>query len=183
MAISRSGMDRKRVRGDADHAADASRQVGGRGEKPKPRGDGEGGKRPRHKAQHGIAHALAEQGAQTPEGRRRQEHERGKAESLEQKIRRHCAQRTQKIGDLAAIGVVEAGIVGMMRDQRQQRRAGGGEQNQAGAAHHQHTEQPRQGGARIGQGLAHGAALGAGMVDAADHPGLSHINPHLCSSG
>ena len=27
----------------------------------------------------------------------------------------------------------------------------------------------------VGQGVAHGAALGAGMIDAADHPDLRHV--------
>ena len=50
------------------------------------------------------------------------ERQRGKAEGLQQQIRGGRAQGAQQIGDLAAIGIVEAGIVGMIADQRHQRR-------------------------------------------------------------
>src|ERR1019366_8459180 len=46
---------------------------------------------------------------------------------------------------------------------------------QSGTPQHRHAREPGQRGPRIGQRVAHGATLGARMINAADHAGLAHF--------
>jgi len=78
------------------------------------------------------------------------------------------------LAGVTQVGVVQAGVIGGIAEQRHQRSGCRQHQRQAGAAHRQHAHQSVQGALGVGQGVAHRAALGAGVIDPTDHPGLRH---------
>ena len=112
-------MGGKAVRRDADHAAGAGRQAGRDGNRPRPAATVKvpsGQATSRHMA---YLTPLPRTRARAPHKQGRQEGQRRPAENLQQQVRRHRAQRAQPVGGVAQIGVVQAGIVGGIADQRE----------------------------------------------------------------
>ena len=171
------GMHRKAMRGDADHAACARRKSGGLRKQAKACRHGDGAQRPGHQPPHGILDRLAAQGAPAPHELRRQEGQCRNAEDLQHQIGGHRAQRAQPVADIVHIGVVQAGVTGRIAGQRDQGGEGRQHQREACAPERHHAGQAVHGALGVGQGIAHGAALGARVIDSADHLGLRHAKP------
>ena len=160
---------------DADHAAGAGRKAAQRGQQAESPSQGHGADGPGDQAPYGVFQRLAAQGACAPHQQGGEERQRRPAENLQQQIGRHSTQRPQPVGDIAQIGIAQAGVVGGIGHQRQHRRRRRQHQDQARAAHRQDACQPVHGVLGVGQCVTHDAAPGAGMINTADHATLCHL--------
>ena len=161
-APDQSRMGGKAARGDADQPARARRQRFRRRQHAQARRHGHGAQRPGHRPPHGVFQRAPHHRPRAPRQQRRQRAQRGEAEALQQQVGGHRAERAHPVGGLAAVGVVDAGIAGVIAEQRQQRRRRRQQQRQSGAAQDENPHQPRQRPPRFGHGVVHGATTGAG---------------------